>query len=299
MSEWIRVSRAQPCPVCKRSDYCTRTTDGTAAKCMRVESEKPASGNLGGWIHKLSDPLPPSPPAKKVEKKPDWTKECREMYLHERAHRKRIELAAQLKVSVKSLEALRVGIGWDEWNGREYSSWPCRDSDGRCIGFVRRYADGSKRTNIGGTNTGVFYTQSWYLHPGPVFIVEGGSDVAACETRDLNAIGRASNVCGGHWIKMMIQKHCPGRLVIVVGERDEDPSKRGTPAVPSCKVTCKGCAHCWPGLYGMKKVANDLGGNAVGLMVPQYSKDMRELLTSGKLWKELTSLCGEELLFCN
>lgn len=283
-STWIRVSRAEPCPICKRPDYCTRTTDGTAVKCMRVESEILDKGKLGGWIHKMADPLPPQPPAKKVEKKPDWTAECRKMFEHDKAHQKRCEVADMLKVSVESLEALKVGIGWDEWNGREFSSWPSRDNDGRCIGFVRRYADGSKRTNQGGT-TGVFYVPTWYTHPGPVFIVEGGSDVAACESANLNAIGRASNTYGAHWIKRMVRQCCPQKLIVVVGERDENPSKRGT--VPSCTINCRGCAFCWPGLFGMNKVAEELGRRAVGVLVPPGSKDMRDLLTGGKCWTEL------------
>lgn len=281
---WLRVSRAEPCPICKRPDYCTRTTDGTAVKCMRVESELPDKGKLGGWIHKMADPLPPQPPAKKIEKKPDWTVECRKMFEHEKAHDKRCEVADLLKVSVESLESLRVGIGWDEWNNREYSSWPSRDNDGRCIGFVRRYSDGTKRTNQGGT-TGIFYTPNWYTHPGPVFVVEGGSDVAACESNNLNAIGRASNAYGAHWIRKMVRQCCPAKLIVVVGERDENPSKRGT--VSCCPVTCRGCAFCWPGYYGMNKVAEELGRRAIGVLVPPGSKDMRDLLTGDKAWVDL------------
>lgn len=284
MSEWIRVSRAEPCPICRKPDYCTRTTDGTAVKCARVESDQPCTGKLGGWIHKLTDPLPPVPPPKPIEKKPDWTEECRKMFSHEKAHDKRCEVADGLKVSVESLEALRVGIGWDDWNGKEFSSWPSRDSDGRCIGYVRRYADGTKRTNQGGT-TGIFYTPNWYTHQGPVFIVEGGSDVAACESYNLNSIGRASNTYGGHWIAKMLKQCCPERRVIVVGERDENPSKRGT--VSSCTATCRGCAFCFPGLFGMTKVADELGPKAFGVMAPPSVKDMRELLTGGHFWTEL------------
>lgn len=283
-STWIRVTRAEPCPICDRPDYCTRTTDGNAVKCMRVESDRPDKGKLGGWIHQLTDPLPPHPPPKKVEKKPDWTDECRRMYEHDKAHDKRCSVAEQLKVSVESLELLRVGIGWDEWNNAEFSSWPSRDSDGRCIGYVRRYADGTKRTNQGGS-TGVFYTPNWYTHPGPVFVVEGGSDVAACESHNLNSIGRASNTHGGEWIKKMLRQCCPEKLAVVVGERDEQPSKRGM--VSSCTANCRGCAFCFPGWFGMKKVADELGGKAVGVMVPPGVKDMRELLTGELCWIEL------------
>ena len=152
---------------------------------------------------------------------------------------------------------------------------------------MRRYADGSKRTNPGGT-TGVFYVPTWYTHPGPVFIVEGGSDVAACESHNLNAIGRASNVYGAHWIKQMIRQCCPEKLIVVVGERDENPGKRGI--VSSCTANCRGCAFCWPGWFGMKKVADELGGKAVGVLVPPGVKDMRDLLTAGMCWHEILTV---------
>ena len=35
---WRRVSKNHPCPVCKEADWCTVTSDGTLAKCMRVEA---------------------------------------------------------------------------------------------------------------------------------------------------------------------------------------------------------------------------------------------------------------------
>jgi hypothetical protein len=283
MSKWVRVSKPEPCPVCGKPDYCTRSTDGTAAKCMRVESDKPIES--GGWVHSLTIALPPVPAPKEIAKKPDWSKECKEMFMHEKAHAKRCVVADALSVSVESLEALRVGIGWDEWNSTEFSSWPSRNDAGKCIGYVRRYSDGTKRTNQGGS-TGVFYTKEWCSHPGPLFIVEGGSDVAACESVGLCAIGRASNTHGGEYIRRMIEKQKITKKVIVVGERDEVPERRGS--VPSCLTTCRGCAFCWPGLFGAKKVAGEL--NASYVLVPEPYKDMRELLSKGGLWLDFVEL---------
>ncbi len=37
----------------------------------------------------------------------------------------------------------------------------------------------------------------------------------------------------------------------------------------------------------MKKVAAELGGRAVGVLVPPHAKDMRELVTGGLIWTEL------------
>lgn len=254
---------------------------------MRVESSKPIEDKNGGlgWFHSLENPLPPLP-QKEIVKKADWTKECKSMFEHERANAKRCSVADSLSVSVESLELLRVGIGWDEWNGVEFSSWPSRDCSGKCIGYVRRYSDGSKRTNQGGS-TGVFYTNGWWERRGPCFVVEGGSDVAACESAGLCAIGRASNTHGGDCIKKMIEKKKGYKKVIVVGERDEAPERRGT--VQSCLKTCRGCAFCWPGLFGAKKVAAELN-NASWVLVPEPYKDMRELLSKGGLWLDLVEL---------
>lgn len=273
--------------MCGKPDYCTRTVDGKAVRCMRVESEKTSSSKDGimGWLHVLSNPLPPVTLTKTVEKKPDWTKECRAMFEDDKAHDKRCEVAELLSVSVESLESLRVGIGWDEWNGAEFSSWPSRDHNGKCIGYVRRYADKSKRTNEGGA-VGLFYSPEWFSRRGPLWIVEGGSDVAACESAGLAAIGRGTNTHGGEHIKRMIKACCPDKKVIVVGERDEAPERRGR--VASCTPNCRGCAYCWPGLFGAKKVAAELGVSWV--LIPKPYKDMRELLAAGGLWLDLMEL---------
>ena len=207
------------------------------------------------------------------------------MFNSEAAHQKRCDVADILGVSVASLESLRVGLGTDEWNGAEFSSWPSRDDSGACIGFTRRYSDGSKRTNEGGA-AGVFYSLNWAKHPGPIWIVEGGSDVAACETAGMSAIGRASNTHGSEWIKKLLGREANGRKVIVVGERDEAPARRGR--VSSCPENCRGCSFCWPGLYGAKKVAGELNSNWV--MIPKPYKDMRELIASGTLWLDLLEL---------
>ena len=55
-SDWLRVSRSRPCPICGKPDWCLivgPTDDPTAAICARVES-----GNRrgdAGWLHRLRD----------------------------------------------------------------------------------------------------------------------------------------------------------------------------------------------------------------------------------------------------
>jgi hypothetical protein len=251
---------------------------------MRVESEHPIKGEFGGWLHELSrkEKLPPLPPPRKIEKKADWTEECRQMFDHEKAKDKRIAVARQLSVSVWSIRDLKVGVGWDDWNGAEFSSWPCRDEKMRIVGYTRRYDGGAKKTNEGGS-VGVFCTVDWWKRPGPLFVVEGGSDVAACESYDLCAIGRGGNLHGAHIIRKLADRHAPEKKIIVVGERDESPNRRGQ--VASCPVDCSGCLYCFPGKYGAIKVAKELGADWA--LIPIGYKDMRELLAGDGLWLDL------------
>ena len=282
-AEWVRVSRTEPCPICGKPRYCTRSADGTVSRCMRIESDH-VSGN--GWLHRLDEPLPERQPEPAPEKKANWTTECKAMYQHRLAPERRSRIAVQLGVSVQSLELLRVGVGWDQWSGREFSSWPARDPSGRCVGFVRRYDDGAKKTNRGGS-TGLFYAPQWQVDHGPILIVEGGSDVAACLSAGLCAIGRPSNTGGVSWIRQMVRAH-PRIRVIVIGERDEKPGKRGT--VSQCPATCQGCSFCWPGLYGMQQTAAALNADQ---FMPANHKDVREYLQHASGEALLRQLTGE------
>ena len=44
-----RVSRHQPCPVCQKTTGCLVLDHSVV--CLRVPSERPAQGGLGGWVH--------------------------------------------------------------------------------------------------------------------------------------------------------------------------------------------------------------------------------------------------------
>jgi hypothetical protein len=55
-SSWWRVSRAHPCPVCGKRDWCLLTGPGRdpkAAICARTESPKRCGE--AGWLHRLRD----------------------------------------------------------------------------------------------------------------------------------------------------------------------------------------------------------------------------------------------------
>lgn len=59
--DWNRVSRQSPCPICSKPDWCTVSTGGLVACCMRVESQQRLRN--GGWLHRLTDILFRPPPS--------------------------------------------------------------------------------------------------------------------------------------------------------------------------------------------------------------------------------------------
>jgi len=279
--KWVRVSRAARCPICNGPDYCTRSADGKLIHCMRVESRRPSRSKLGGWIHILDQPLPEIKiREKKQAERPNinWSSEAKRMYVAKQARETRMSLAESLGVSPGALESLIVGWGWDSYRSCEFSSWPEWDASAKCVGIVRRYADGSKKT-IRYSSHGVYYANDLLAMPGPCFIVEGGSDTAACLTIGVNAIGRPSNLGGVEYCAALLRNF--KKAVVVIAENDENPGRRGDPKVPSCPVDCRGCLHCYPGLFGAYTFASNLKGiirRPVWVRLLPGAKDTREWL---------------------
>lgn len=284
-SQFLRVTGANPCPICEHDSWCTVSENGAIVRCMRVESAKESKAEDGsiGWIHKLDKAV--RLPAQKNEPRKlsirEVTECARKAYEHKLAPETRSKLSESLGVSRESLEALRVGYGCDR-NGREWSSWPSRDFKGNVVGLVRRYEDGSKKT-LPGTKCGLFYPMERKGLKGPVLILEGGSDVAAAFSVGVPAIGRPSNTGGAEWIGEMLGK----KRKVVIGENDESPERRGR--VSTCPIDCQGCLNCWPGMAGARMVAEKLKCNFV--LPPSEFKDFRDVVRSGSMWWDLFREC--------
>lgn len=265
---WLRASKREPCPVCKKPDYCTRSADGTLVCCMRQESKKPSTNKLGGWIHRLDEPLPVVKIEPKREEPPvDWTNEAQRMYRHGDAERRRLSEVLGLKT--EALEELMVGMGFDEYRRQSFSSWPERNAAGMVVGIVRRYMDGSKKT-MKGSHHGLYYGRAPVVMPGPVYLPEGGSDTAALIGLGVNAIGRPSNTGGiGDLGKMLVGVR---KVVVVIGESDRK-------ADSDCPTKCGWCLRCWPGLAGARMTAERLSRTLKqNVLVRLFSevKDTRE-----------------------
>lgn len=270
---WTRVSFRNKCPICGHSSWCTYTE--SSVRCMRVKSDVPCEN--GGWFH-LQDniPLPVQLADRIPRSKKDAEKIARDCFYADGAKMLRWRLADSLGVSRRSLELLGVGLGKDH-NGEEWASFPSRGIDGEVVGITRRYEDGSKKTLAGTSNSGVFCRKYWWDATETVYIVEGASDVAAMIDANMSVLGRPSNIGGIQVLTKYLQRHRPKRI-IVLGENDFKPDRRGQ--IESCPPDCKGCAYCFPGMYGMVSVAvrlsGTLGVNVETMLPPEGIKDARQ-----------------------
>lgn len=241
-----------------------------------------------------------------------WTALADDCYRSPDAKRTRDQVAADLGVSVASLERLGVGYGFDDYRKFSYSTWPERRQGGKVMGIVRRYRvpvddSGKNKLMMEGGRHGLYLPSDWWRGTGPILIPEGGSDTAALTTLGISAIGRPSNV-GGVNTLIGVLASCEqlSRPLIIIGEHDQKPERIGTQA--SCPKNCDGCAWCYPGRYGARVTAEALSKalprwievdgkkrrvRVTWRMAPAGFKDVREWLnkvelpTAGKLLNRL------------
>ena len=149
-TQWLRVTKADPCPICERPDWCCTSRDGTAAYCMRAESDRPVAS--GGWIHAIDGrpttvTLKSKPKRRRtdIEQHNRWAPLARHCFAGRAAQ---VEtLAATLGVASWTLDALHIGYGMvgDTWCW----TFPERNHQGFVVGINRRLPDGSKRCTPG------------------------------------------------------------------------------------------------------------------------------------------------------
>lgn len=277
VSEWIRVCRSHPCPVCEGTTWCTVSGDGAVVHCMRAKSDK--SLESGGWLHKVGGEkvIAFIRAEKKQEQRPQirWSDEARRMYDASKASSTRLALAQELGVTVESLELLKVGWGADRYG--EFASFPMRDMRQRICGIVRRYQDGAKKTMKWSRN-GLFYAENYLDFGGPILVAEGGSDVAALMSMGLCGVGRPSNTGGmPGLIALLMSAGALKRTALILAERDEKPERRGKR--DWCPADCTGCGVCFPGLFGAIEIATKLSKaldkNIRYRFPPDEAKDVR------------------------
>lgn len=239
---WQRVNRKEPCSVCGKPDWCTRS-NGVAC-CMRVASAKQARN--GGWIHRLdgSKTYLPIPAAREAPRAPVNFSMLAQKYRNNMETRRKEQLARELGVTANALTCL--GVGWDG----EAFTFPMQDAGGIVVGIRRRFADGRKLSVKGG-HEGCFVP---FGVPGDlatsIVVCEGPSDTAALLDLRYEVIGRPSCTGGTEIVKRLARK----MDVVIVADDDE------------------------PGIRGAERLARALKrpGRIVKIIRPLRGKDARE-----------------------
>lgn len=272
---WHRVNKRQPCEICERDSWCSRSDDNAVAWCCRVKSNRPVKTKNGagdGWLHALTEkPKQPSPRRHRprfenLESKPlGLGKLSREMFDNGRRYLK--HLAGALGVTVASLTTIGVGLSNDG-----FWAFPERDENDKVCGIQYRDENGRKWQHTGG-HRGLTIPANFTRAAGRIYIPEGASDTAALLSCGLRALGRPNNSGGAAQIAEFLHHVWPWgqEPIVVLGERDKRDS-------PLCK-DCGNCNLCWPGLAGGRIVARALGrggSRTVCLYLPPKGfKDIR------------------------
>jgi replicative DNA helicase len=192
------------------------------------------------------------PPRPKV----DW-QALAEQYAAALTPARNRDLAAALGLPVEAIDAVDL-VGWKA--DEECWTFPEWNGAGAIVGISRRYSSGEKKAMQGG-GRGLTIPRGWRDKDGPLFLVEGPSDVLALSLCGLAAIGRPSNVGGLDQLGELLSSY--SGKVIVVGENDQKPSGK------------------WPGREGAeattKRLAARLKGSGVTwAMPPAGVKDCRD-----------------------
>lgn len=234
-----RVSRQNPCPICKKPDYCLVSSDGSAAICPRMDQGAVKRIGEAGWLHRLRDrddwrdfrrrapmlAIAPPPRCKPGE--------AGDFGATARAWARSVSAAAlegfarELGVSADSLG--RLGVGWSA--GHSAWAFPMHDPAGRIVGVRLRFGNGEKLSVKGGHEA--LFIPSGMPGPGApwpdgarLYVAEGASDTAALLTIGLRAVGRPSCTGGTRYIVELSR----GRSTVIVADVDE-PGRKGAKAL--------------------------------------------------------------------
>ncbi len=213
-----RVSRANPCPVCGKPDWCLVAGDGSAAICQRIQEGSVKSCGNAGYLHILAD-RPKNQQRRSqrrftVEQDDRQDKDfsfLQQQYSRQIKDEQFNSLSRQLGVSTQSLKRLRIG-----WDGKAYTFGMSNDFGKKIVGIRRRFLNGQK-VSLTGSKTGLFIPAD-LLSEGLLLICEGPTDTAAALDLGFDAIGRPN--CNSKI--EMTAKAARGRTeIVIVGDNDE------------------------------------------------------------------------------
>lgn len=228
---WTRVRPGKPCPICHHTHWCSLSTDGEAAICMRVQDGSARTIELDhgtGYLHELgANNASPPPPAYTPPPPPRRTHLDYDRILARwHAATQAIELvrfAIELRVSDRAIRRL----GTVYCPERRAWAFPMHDERRRVVGIRLRAANGQKFA-LPGSQAGAFIPTEIDSRS-MLLICEGPTDTAAALTLGFPAIGRPS--CTGA-AAIITELLAAGRRrdVVIVADADT-PGRRGANAL--------------------------------------------------------------------
>ena len=225
---------------------------------MKTPSDRPidCKGAGQGYLHRLSDPVPPPPPPKP---RPKAAKGPVEEYLAlpEMLDEHIAAYGASLGVSVSSLR--RLGCRWSF--DRQAACFPMMDWRGNIVG-IRLRNNAGRKWAISGSHAALFLPDGGVPDQiTEIWICEGPTDCAALLDLDVYAIGRPS--CSGG--TDLITPLAASRDVVIMADADEWKTRPdGTRWKPG-----KDGAEALAGVLILK-------ARTVKMIYPLAGKDVRE-----------------------
>ena len=222
--QWSRVTKDNPCPVCKKSDWCLINDNKSAAICPRVESDNQIGD--AGYLHVLK-------PEENIKYKPSELEQKFLVYQKNVIPEMLNALSKQLNVSTKAIEQLGVGF----YPLEQAWVFPEKNHKGKLIGLMKRLPNGKKIMEEG-SKRGLNYTTPLQK---TVLVVEGVTDTLAAMTMGYSAVGRPgaeATTC----LADLLENH----NIIVVGENDKAGRKGADKIFSALKLYCSSVRKVLP-----------------------------------------------------
>jgi len=219
-SNWQRVSKSRPCPVCERPDWCLYAGPADspeAAICARVESQRRVGD--AGWLHRLRESATAWPrwertikTAVRMATEARGGPDLATMAIRWRLPADSPQLARLadcLGLTPQSLHRLQAGWSAD----RLAWSFPMCDPSGKVLGIRLRLRDGRKVAVRGGKE-GLFIPEG-LPEAGWLLVCEGPTDTAALLDLGFAAVGRPSCTGGVRHVVDLVRRLAAPDVVIV------------------------------------------------------------------------------------
>jgi len=254
MQSWETVTKANPCPICGKPDWCGR--GGEVVRCMRVteaDGWRVIKQDINGGTTFAPEGSAPMASPVLVEKphRPtvDWSHAVLQMEL-ELDRMDGESIAKTMGFSLDTLKKARSG--WCK--AQNAMSFPMHNGSGQVIGVRLRKLSGEKFA-ITGSRQGVFLPRDELNLGELVLVVEGPTDHLAALEIGLQAVGRPSCLGSVQECEELLR----GKDVCIVADKD-DVGRAG--AVKLAKYLKSSCLD-------------------VRTIEPLKGKDLREWVASG------------------